>query len=133
MTRSELREHTFRVVFGEAFDIGVDRTEQIERYFTFEAKNVSEEERAFIEGRSKLIQEKLPEIDLEINEKTVGWKITRMNKVDLAILRLAYFEIKFDDDIPTGVAINEAVELAKRYSSDEGPAFINGVLAKLVS
>ena len=54
-----------------------------------------------------------------------------MNTVDLTILRLAVYEIKWDDDIPVKVAINEAVELAKRYSSDEGPAFINGVLAKL--
>jgi len=55
-----------------------------------------------------------------------------MGKVDLTIIRLAFFEIKFDEDIPTGVAINEAVELAKRYGTDESPSFINGVLAKLV-
>ena len=54
-----------------------------------------------------------------------------MNKADLTILRLAVYEIKWDDDIPVKVAINEAVELAKKYSSEEGPAFINGVLAKI--
>ena len=54
-----------------------------------------------------------------------------MNKVDLTILRLAVYEMKWDDSVPVGVAINEAVELAKKYSSDDGPAFVNGVLAKL--
>ncbi len=53
-----------------------------------------------------------------------------MNKVDLAILRLAVYEIKWDEEVPVGVAINEAVELAKRFSGEDGPAFVNGVLAK---
>ena len=54
-----------------------------------------------------------------------------MNRVDLTILRLATYELKWDEEVPTGVAINEAVELAKRYSSDDGPSFINGILAKV--
>jgi N utilization substance protein B len=62
-----------------------------------------------------------------------SWKTIRMNKVDLSILRLALYEMKWDNDIPVSVAINEAVELAKLYSSNEGPSFINGVLAKFVS
>ena len=61
----------------------------------------------------------------------VGWKTQRMGKVDLTIIRLALYEILYDEDIPTGVAINEAVELAKRYGTDESPSFVNGVLAKL--
>ena len=77
------------------------------------------------------IAEKVCEIDAMINENATGWKTTRMNKVDLSILRLAVYEMKFDDDVPVKVAINEAVELAKRFSGDEGPAFINGVLGKL--
>ncbi len=131
MTRTELREHTFKVVFGSAFDIGAEREEQISRYFECEAE-IEEKDQAFIEERCKKIEEKLEEIDALLNDRTTGWKISRMNKVDLAILRLACFELKYDEEIPTGVAINEAVELAKKYSSDEGPAFINGVLAKLV-
>ena len=54
-----------------------------------------------------------------------------MGKVDLTIIRLALFEMLYDDEVPTGVAINEAVELAKRYGSDESPSFVNGILAKL--
>ena len=56
-----------------------------------------------------------------------------MNKVDLTILRLAVYEIKWDEDVPIGVAINEAVELSKRFSGEEGPAFVNGVLAKIAN
>ena len=59
------------------------------------------------------------------------WKTGRMNKVDLSVLRLAVYEMKWDDEVPVKVAINEAVELAKNFSGDEGPAFVNGVLGKL--
>ena len=75
--------------------------------------------------------EKISEIDALIDEKSKDWKTKRMNKADLAILRLAVYEITNDANIPTGVAINEAVELAKIYCSEEAPRFINGVLAKL--
>lgn len=71
------------------------------------------------------------EIDQLINENVTGWKTGRMNKVDLSILRLAVYEMKWDEDVPVKVAINEAVELGKKFSGDDGPAFINGVLGKL--
>ena len=66
-----------------------------------------------------------------IGAHSKGWKVDRLGKTELAILRLAAYEILKDDDIPKSVAINEAVELAKMYSSDEAPRFINGILAKL--
>lgn len=75
----------------------------------------------------------MAELDALIDEKSTGWKTNRMAKVDLAIIRLAVYEIKFEDDIPTKVSINEAVELAKKYGADESGAFVNGVLAKLHS
>lgn len=81
--------------------------------------------------KTEKIKEKIPEIDELLNSHTTGWKTSRMNKVDLTILRLAVYEMKWDETVPVGVAINEAVELAKKYSSEEGPAFVNGVLAKL--
>ena len=73
----------------------------------------------------------LPEIDALLNENAKGWKTGRMNKVDLTILRLAVYEMKWDDDIPDGVAINEAVELAKRFGGESSSSFVNGILGKL--
>lgn len=73
----------------------------------------------------------IDEIDLKINEISDGWKTSRMAKVDLAIIRLAVYEVLLDDDVPTGVAINEAVELAKQFGTDDSPSFVNGVLAKI--
>ena len=70
-------------------------------------------------------------VDGILNENAEGWKTFRMNKVDLTILRLAVYELKWDDEIPVGVAINEAVELAKRFGGDESPSFVNGVLGKV--
>ena len=66
-----------------------------------------------------------------MNEVAKGWKTTRMGKVDLTIIRLAVYEMKYEEDIPVKVAINEAVELAKQYGTDDSPAFVNGILAKL--
>jgi N utilization substance protein B len=76
--------------------------------------------------------EKLDEIDAVINESVKGWKTSRMAKVDLTLLRLAVYEIRYEEDVPQGVAINEAVELAKKYGTDDSASFVNGVLAKIV-
>lgn len=75
---------------------------------------------------------KVPELDAKIDEVAQGWKTKRMGKVDLTILRLALYEMLYDDEVPEKVAINEAVELAKKFGGNDSPAFINGVLAKLV-
>ena len=90
-----------------------------------------------ISGRSDLekvekISEKLEEIDAKINEVSEGWKTGRMGKVDLTLIRLAVYEMLYEEDVPAKVAINEAVELAKQYGTDNSPSFVNGVLAKLV-
>ena len=66
-----------------------------------------------------------------LDESSKGWKTSRMGKVELTILRLAVYEMKFDEDMPEKVAINEAVELARKFGGNDAPAFVNGVLAKL--
>ena len=66
-----------------------------------------------------------------LEEVSEGWKVKRMGKVDLAIMRLAVYEMKYDEEIPVRVAINEAVEIAKKYGQDSSPSFINGILAKV--
>ena len=92
----------------------------------------TEEDRAALEKRVQRIMELIPEIDEKINEIAEGWRTRRMGKVELTILRLAVFEMKYDEEIPEKVAINEAVELAKKFGGDEAPAFVNGILAKLI-
>ncbi len=130
MRRSELREHIFRMVFGLDFNEGEEIPEQIQLYFE-QLDDVKERDMEYIREKAEHIAEKREEIDALINTHTKGWKTSRMNKVDLSILRVAVYEMKWDDEVPVGVAIDQAVELAKKYSSDEGPSFVNGVLAKL--
>ena len=132
MSRSELREHVFRMLFRIEFNNEAELPEQETLYFDL-LEECSEKEQEYILNKYRAIKEKVEEIDNLLNELSEGWKTTRMNRVDLTILRLATYEIKWDEDVPTGVAINEAVELAKRYSSDQGPSFVNGVLAKVVA
>ena len=129
MRRSKVREHIFKMLFSIGFD-AADADEQIELYLE-QVEEASEEERGYMRKKVKDIAAHEEEIDAMINEHTTGWKTGRMNKVDLSVLRLAVYEMKWDDEVPVGVAINEAVELAKMFSSDEAPSFINGVLGKI--
>ena len=130
MKRRELRDHIFKLVFGMEFHTADDMKEQTELYLE-QLKEAKEKDLEYIVTKTRLIIEELPKIDKLINEASKGWKTTRMNKADLTILRLAVYEMRWDDDIPAGVAIDEAVELAKKHSGDHGPSFVNGVLAKL--
>ncbi len=130
MTRREIREHVFLMLFRKDFHEAEELKEQIELYIG-ELEKPTMEEYAYLTSRLDAVVEKLPEIDTILTETSSGWKLNRMGKVDLTILRLAVFELRFDEDIPAKVAINEAVELAKKFGGDESPSFVNGVLAKL--
>ncbi len=132
MNRSKLREHIFILTFRIEFNSIEEMPEQIQLYFQDMEQPTEEKDEEMITGKFRKVLDKIPEIDEMINEKSEGWNTERMGKVELALIRLAVFEMKFDDDIPTGVAINEAVTLAKKYGQDESGAFVNGVLAKLV-
>ena len=131
MSRTELREHIFRMLFRIEFNNAEEMKEQEGFYFD-ELEEATGKDQEYILDKYRAIVEKKEEIDTLLNEVSEGWKTTRMNRVDLTIMRLAVYEIKWDEDVPTGVAINEAVELAKKYSSDDGPSFVNGILAKVV-
>jgi len=128
--RSELREHIFKVLFGLEFVSPEEMPGQLQLYFG-QLEDIKEKDRAYIQTKALAVAEHLEDIDALLNASTTGWKTGRMNKVDLTILRLAVYEMKWDDDVPVSVAINEAVELAKKYGTDDSPAFINGVLAKI--
>ncbi|MEE0884824.1 MAG: transcription antitermination factor NusB [Faecalimonas sp.] len=131
MSRTELREHIFRMLFRIEFNSAEEMKEQEGFYFE-DLEEATGKDQEYILDKYRAIVEKKEEIDTLLNEVSEGWKTTRMNRVDLTIMRLAVYEIKWDEDVPTGVAINEAVELAKKYSSDDGPSFVNGILAKVV-
>ena len=130
MRRSKVREHIFKMLFSIGFD-AADADEQIELYLE-QVEEASEEERGYMRKKVKDIAAHEEEIDAMINEHTTGWKTGRMNKVDLSVLRLAVYEMLYDDTIPEKVSVNEAVELAKKFGGNESPAFVNGVLAKFI-
>lgn len=78
------------------------------------------------------IEENKEKIDEKIKNNLKNWKIERLSKVDLSILRLCTYELKFEEDIPNKVSVNEAIELAKKYSGEKSATFINGVLGKMI-
>ena len=120
MSRRKIREQIFKMLFRVEFYSEKEYEEQM-NLFIEENEPIEKPDERYIEDKFNKI----------INESSKGWKTTRMGKVDLTLIRLAVYEIKYEEDIPTGVAINEAVELAKKYGTDDSPAFINGILAKI--
>ncbi|MDD3368427.1 MAG: transcription antitermination factor NusB [Lachnospiraceae bacterium] len=132
MSRRELREHIFKLLFRVEFNAPEDMPEQAKLFMADTEDPINEEDAAYISGKYEKIMEHLEQIDASLNEKTEKWTTDRMGKVELTILRLAVYEILFDDDVPGSVAINEAVELAKKFGQDEASGFINAILAKFV-
>lgn len=151
MGRRESREHLFCLLFQRDFHEDEELSEQLGFYMDFledrkeeeleaeQPQSIShviekykEEDKQYIEGKLHQIIEKLPLIDPLLDEVSSGWRLNRMGKVDLTLLRLAVYEMNYDEEIPVKVAINEAVELAKKFGADQSPAFVNGVLAKMV-
>ena len=132
MNRRSLREQVFKLLFRVEFNSKEEMEEQCRLFLEHEDVEMSEQDADYIVGKYTAIHEKLEEIDSMVNEKAKGWSTDRMGKVDLTIIRLAVYEMKYDDTIPEGVAINEAVELAKLFGQDESAGFVNGVLAKFV-
>lgn len=130
MGRRELREQIFKLLFRVEFNNKEDMPEQEELFFQEEENLASEKDEQYITAKYEDIESRLDAIDDMINKAAKGWDTTRMGKVDLTLIRLAVYEIQYDDEIPTGVAINEAVELAKKYGQENSPGFVNGILAK---
>lgn len=130
MTRREIRKHVFRMLFLKEFHQGIELEEQ-KKLYLLDIEEPTEDEQEYLSTRFQLIIDKLNDIDEILGAASSGWKLSRMGKVDLTILRLAVFEMRFDKDIPIKVAINEAVELAKIFGGEETPSFINGILAKI--
>ena len=134
MSRRTEREAVFKLIFRREFNSEEEMKDQLAYFFkdNEESGKLSDDEQKKVEERYDLVSSRMDEIDEIISSKAEGWNISRMGKVELAIIRLAVFEIRFDEDIPDLVAIDEAVELAKKFGGDQAPSFINGVLARIV-
>ena len=130
MVRSKLREHVFKMLFQIEFNDAEDMFERLRNYFEL-IEDAADKDREYIQAKYEAVAARVPEIDSMLNETAKGWKTSRMSKVDLTVLRLAVYEMKWDEDIPEGVAINEAVELAKRFGGENSSSFVNGILGKL--
>ena len=142
MTRSLVREHLFKLLFRIEFNTPEDMPEQVRLYFEdgiadadegykSTGSDVPAEDRQYISDKYEKILEHLPEIDDKIDKAAKGWSISRIGKVELSVLRLAVYEMLYDEDIPVGVAIDEAVELSKRFGQESSGPFVNGILATL--
>ncbi len=132
MSRRTAREHIFKIIFQTEFYKEEEIDDAIEIYKE-NIENSNESDMKFIKDEIKGIMENKGVIDDTINRYAQGWEVGRLAKVDLAILRLAVYEILYVDDIPNRVTVNEAVELTKTFSSDKSPAFVNGVLGRVIT
>ena len=123
MSRSEQREQAFALVFERIFnEESID--EMVDHAAEARDLTIGDYARKAAQG----VQDHLEKIDAVIEKNTVRWQKKRISKVSLAILRLAVYEMQYEDEVPVRVAINEAVELAKKYAAQEDAAFVNGLL-----
>lgn len=129
MSRRSARELSMKVLFDMHMnnDFNLDKIK-----YHLEEENISGKQNDYIYGVLTMAVDNLARIDKIIGSYSKGWKLDRIANVDLAILRLALCEILYMEDISYRISINEAIELAKVYGSDETPSFINGILGKYV-
>ncbi|MBQ9279809.1 MAG: transcription antitermination factor NusB [Clostridia bacterium] len=156
MSRKLAREIAFKVVFSNNFQHEMNENNELELEnihniaealtgdtdflndnendeLTSSSDSLSAEDRKYIEDVCVGVSKCTEELDEKIKTYLKGWTMDRIGKTDLAILRLAIYEILYREDIPYKVSINEAVELAKTYCDDASPSFINGLLAALIN
>ena len=124
MTRREAREQAFMVLFEKTFFEDVSISEIVSDAQEAELIKIN----AFADVILKAVENNIEVIDSIIAENARKWSIERLPKVSLAVLRLAIGEMKFVDDVPAGVSVNEAVELTKKYGTEDDASYVNGVL-----
>ncbi|WP_427339201.1 transcription antitermination factor NusB [Caloranaerobacter sp. DY30410] len=129
MSRKIAREAAVKLLYQ--MEINEDFSKQTKEDY-LKNNRFKEDEIEYLNRVFEHLIEQLPIIDSKIEKYSEGWKINRIAKVDLSILRLAIFEIMYMDDIPIEVSINEALEISKKYSTEESSRFINGLLGGFV-
>lgn len=127
MTRREEREQAFVLLFEKSFNQEIE----LEELYEFAVENEAITGSDFIKNLVFKTWANVEDIDSIIEKYSHGWKISRISKVALAVLRLAICEIIYFEDIPVGVSINEAVELCKKYAAKDDSAFVNGILGSV--
>lgn len=127
MTRKIAREEAFILIFEKAFNDS-ELTDILE--LAAEMRDLEPDD--YIKNVFFGVFQNLEEIDAVISENAVGWKIERISKTALSVLRLSIYEIKFIEDIPNAVSVNEAVELCKKYATKEDASFVNGILSTVL-
>ncbi|HAL02796.1 MAG TPA: transcription antitermination factor NusB [Lachnospiraceae bacterium] len=132
MKRREIREQIFKLLFRVEFNEIIEMEQQKALALDDEECKANEKDKEEISAKLDSIVEILPEIDQIIKDNMEGWTLERVGKVELTILRLAVYEIKYDESVPDTVAINEAVELSKKYGQEDAGSFVNGILAKVI-
>ncbi len=127
LTRREEREQAFILLFEKSFNPEIEISELYET--AIENEIISEGE--FTKSLAAKVTENVADIDAEIEKNSAKWKMNRISKVALAVMRLAICEMKYFEDIPVGVSINEAVELCKKYAAKDDYSFVNGILSSI--
>ncbi|MRR39399.1 transcription antitermination factor NusB [bacterium] len=125
------REIALQLLYSRDYAVG-DASSLLEMVFD-EAETGAVAGRAFSDELVRGVLEHREAIDAKISEKSKNWAISRMAKVDLSILRLAVYELVYRDDIPKNVTINEAIEVAKKFGTEDSPSFVNGILDEVAS
>ena len=131
MNRRKLREQIFKLLFGVEFNEKAEIPLQVKLFFEDEDNAADAQDTQYITDKFNEIVNKIPEMDALVNEVAQGWSTSRMGKVELTLIRIATYEMLYDESVPTSVAINEAVELCKKFGQEESAGFVNGVLAKV--
>lgn len=133
MTKKRTRENLYLMLFQTDFHEENDRMEQADLFLEdLTDRDATKKAKSELKERYESVLAHLQEIDEKIEQKAEGWSFSRLAKADLTVMRLAVYEILFDEEVPDSVAISEAVELAKRYGGDKSYRFVNGVLASIV-
>ncbi|MBQ7934084.1 MAG: transcription antitermination factor NusB [Lachnospiraceae bacterium] len=132
MGKREQREQVFALLFRVEFNSPQDMPEQVKLFLENSEQLMNDKDADYITGRYEAITARMEELDQVIDERMEGWDVTRIGKVELTILRIGVYEILYDEDVPNSVAINEAVELAKKYGQESSGSFVNAILAKFV-
>ncbi|TDT61943.1 transcription antitermination factor NusB [Fonticella tunisiensis] len=131
MSRKSARETAMKLVYQmDLNETGAEET--LKNFYDHGGEDLWDDEREYIENCVKGVYENLNKIDNYIEKYSKNWKINRIAKVDLAIMRLAIYEMLYRDDVPDVVAVDEAVELSKEYGGENSYSFINGVLGNVI-